>query len=189
MSTATMSIPESIRNYWWILLFQGLAALGFGLVLLFQPAATLVVLTTFMGAYWLIDGIFKVIGAVSGQSGDRSWWLLLLSGLLGIIGGLIVLSQPILSTLITQIFFVYMLAAQAFIGGVLSIIWAVRVRKEIRGEGWIIVGGFLAILLAILLLAAPVSSILIVAWMTALIAIGGGIGLMIAAVRLRNQPV
>lgn len=188
MSTTTMSANQSIRNYWWVLLLQGLAAIGFGLFLLFQPAVTLVVMTTFMGAYWLVDGIFKAIGALSGQHGDRSWWLLLLSGVLGIVGGLIVMSQPILSTLVTQLFFVYMLAAQALIGGILSIIWAVRVRNEIQGEGWIIIGGILGILLAVLLISAPLGSILFLAWVTAIIAIVGGIGLMIAAVRWRNQP-
>jgi uncharacterized membrane protein HdeD (DUF308 family) len=112
----------------------------------------------------------------------------LLSGLLGVVGGVVVLSQPLLSTAITQLFFVYMLAAQALIGGILSIIWAIRVRNEIKGEGWIIVSGILAIVLGSLLFSAPLASILLVAWITALVAIVGGIGLMIAAVRWRNQP-
>jgi uncharacterized membrane protein HdeD (DUF308 family) len=188
MSTTTMPATENIRNYWWIFLLQGLVAIGFGLVLFFQPVVTLIVMTTFLGVYWLIDGVFKVIGAVTGRSGDRSWWLLLLAGLLGIVGGLIVLSQPLLATFLTQLFFVYMLAAQALIGGILSIIWAVRVRHEIQGEGWVIIGGILAIALGILLFSAPVASILLVAQITAIVAIVGGIGLIIAAFRWRGQP-
>jgi uncharacterized membrane protein HdeD (DUF308 family) len=187
MSVTTMPASESIRNYWWVFLLQGLVAIGFGLVLFFQPVVTLIVMTTFLGVYWLIDGVFKVIGAVTGRSGDRSWWLLLLAGLLGIVAGLLVLSQPLLATFLTQLFLVYMLAAQALIGGVLSIVWAVRVRNEIKGEGWVIIGGILAIALGILLFSAPVASILLIAQITAIVAIVGGIGLIIAAFRWRSQ--
>jgi uncharacterized membrane protein HdeD (DUF308 family) len=186
MVTTSISTQGPIRNYWWVLLLEGLAALAFGLFLFFQPAATLVVLTTFMGAYWLVDGIFKVIGAFTGKSGDRSWWLLLLAGLLAIIGGLVVLSQPLLSTLVTQLFFVYFLAVQAIIGGILSIFWAIRARKEISGEGWLIVGGLLAIVFGVLLFSAPLISILTLAWITAIAAVVGGIVQIFAAFRLRS---
>jgi uncharacterized membrane protein HdeD (DUF308 family) len=182
-----MSTDTPLRSYWWVLLLEGLAALGLGLFLFFQPAVTLVVLTTFMGAYWLVDGIFKVVGAFSGQRSDRSWWLLLLSGLLAIIAGLVVLSQPLLSTLVTQLFFVYLLAIQAIVGGILAIIWALRVRKEIEGEGWIIVGGILAILLGILLISSPLMSILTLVWITAAAAVVGGIVQIFAAFRWRSQ--
>lgn len=185
MST-TVVVNTDVRKYWWVLLLEGIAALGLGLFLFFQPATTLVILTTFMGAYWLVDGIFKVIGAFTGRNGDRSWWLLLLSGILAIIGGLVVLSQPLLSTLVTQLFFVYFLAIQAIIGGILAIFWAIRVRKEIQGEGWVVVGGILAILLGVLLLLSPLLSILTLAWVTAASAVVGGIGMIVAAFRVRG---
>ncbi len=133
---------------------EGLAAIGFGAALFLQPAITLIVLTTFLGAYWLVDGLFKVVAAFSGQSQERSWWIMLLSGLLGIFAGIIVFGAPLVSTLITQVFLVYMLAVQAIIGGLLSIVWAIRAR-EIRGEGWAIAGGILAILLGVVLMSSP----------------------------------
>jgi uncharacterized membrane protein HdeD (DUF308 family) len=187
MTAMTLTENKSIRNYWWVFLLEGIAALIFGIILFFQPAATLVILTIFLGAYWLVEGIFKVIGAIMGKNGDRSWWMLLLSGLLGIIGGAIVLGQPLLSTFITQLFMVYLLAFQAIIGGVLSIFWAIRVRNEIHGEGWVIIGGILAILLGILLFSAPLISILTLALVAAISSMVGGIVLIISAFRWRNQ--
>jgi uncharacterized membrane protein HdeD (DUF308 family) len=175
------------RNYWWVILLEGLVAIAFGLILFFQPAATLVLLTTFLGAYWLVEGIVKVVGAVMGQHGDRNWWLLLFSGLLGIVAGAIVLSQPLLSTVITQLFALYLLAFQAILGGILTIVWAIRSRKEIKGEGWAIVGGVLAIVLGGLLFSAPLISILTLVMITAISAIVGGIGLIFAAFRWRGQ--
>jgi uncharacterized membrane protein HdeD (DUF308 family) len=185
--TAATAGSGATRNYWWVILLEGLAALIFGLILFFQPAATLVLLTTFLGAYWLVEGIVKVAGAIMGQHGDRNWWLLLLSGILGIVVGAIVLSQPLLSTIITQLFALYLLAFQAIIGGILTIVWAIRARNEIKGEGWAIVGGILAILLGGLLLSAPLISVFVLVMTVAISAVIGGIGLIFAAFRWRGQ--
>jgi len=185
--TTAATTNQSLHNYWWVFLLEGIAAIIFGLVLFSQPAATLVILTTFLGAYWLVEGIFKVIGAFTGQSGDRSWWMLLLSGLLGIIAGVVVFSQPLMSTLITQLFVVYLLAIQAIVGGLLSVIWAIRARNEIKGEGWIIIGVLLSIFFGVLLFSAPLLSIVTLALITAIGAIVGGIGLIFAAFRWRGQ--
>ena len=208
MTTTTGN--RSVYRSWWAPLLEGLAAIGLGAVLLFQPAITLVVLTTFLGAYWLVDGIFKVIGAFTGQNQERSWWLMLLSGLLGIFAGIVLLvggilalvkdkraqmatagivvfSAPLMSTVITQVFLVFMLGIQAIIGGLLSIIWAIRARKEIQGEGWAIAGGILAVFLGVLLVSHPLLSVLVLARITAVIAIVGGIALVIAAFQLRSH--
>lgn len=184
MTAIYTSAGRPARSYWWVLLIEGLVAIGFGAMLFLQPAITLVILTTFLGAYWLVDGVFKVVGAFTGR-GDRSWWLLLLSGLLGIAAGIVVFSQPLIATLLTQLFLVYLLAIQAIIGGILSMIWAIRVRKEIQGEGWILAGGLLAILLGVLLFSSPLISILTLAWIAAGFAVVGGIGMIIAAFRMR----
>jgi uncharacterized membrane protein HdeD (DUF308 family) len=90
--------------------------------------------------------------------------------------------------LITQVFAVYMLAAQALVGGILTVIWAIRVRDEIKGEGWIILDGVLAIILGILLFSAPLMSIWILAMITAILAIVGGIALIVIAFRWRKVP-
>lgn len=186
MATTAVTGNKSSFRYWWVPLLEGLAAIGFGAALFFQPAITLVVLTTFLGAYWLVDGVFKVVGAFSGHNEDRSWWIMLLSGLLGIFAGLVVFGAPLMSALITQVFLVYMLAIQAIIGGLLSIVWAIRARKEIRGEGWAIAGGILAILLGVVLVSSPLLSVLVLARVTAILAIAGGVALVVAAFQLRS---
>ncbi len=186
MATTATTANKSVFSFWWAPLLEGLAAIGFGAALFLQPAITLIVLTTFLGAYWLVDGLFKVVAAFSGQSQERSWWIMLLSGLLGIFAGIIVFGAPLVSTLITQVFLVYMLAVQAIIGGLLSIVWAIRARKEIRGEGWAIAGGILAILLGVVLMSSPLLSVLVLARVTAILAIAGGVALVVAAFQLRN---
>ena len=184
--TTAVSEHKSYYSYWWVYLLEGIAAVGLGILLFMQPAATLVILTTFLGAFWLVDGVFKVIGAIMGKNGDRNWWLFLLSGIIGIIAGLIVLGQPLMATVITQVFLVYMLAIQAIISGIISIIWAISARKEIQGEGWTIVGGILSIILGVLLFSNPLISILTLVLIAGVVAVVGGIGMIIASFRLRS---
>ena len=174
---------EMMHGYWWTFLLQGLAALGFGLLLLFQPKITLVVLTTLMGIYWLVDGILKSAGAFTSHRGDPSWWLFLVSGLLSIIGGIIVISQPVFSTYVTQLFALYLLAGQAILGGILSIIWAFRMRKEMEGELGVILGGVLSIALGALLISSPIIAVMTMVMISAWLTIIGSLGLFLLAYR------
>ena len=67
MATTATTANKSVFSFWWAPLLEGLAAIGFGAALFLQPAITLIVLTTFLGAYWLVDGLFKVVAAFSGR--------------------------------------------------------------------------------------------------------------------------
>jgi uncharacterized membrane protein HdeD (DUF308 family) len=64
--------------------------------------------------------------------------------------------------------------------------WAVRVRREIHGEGWIILFGMLSIGLGLLLLASPLFSAIALVQVAALLAIIGGIGSIVNALRLHR---
>ena len=48
-------------DIWWVFLLQGLAGIVLGIMLLTEPAATLVALTTFLGFYWLIIGVLSLV--------------------------------------------------------------------------------------------------------------------------------
>jgi uncharacterized membrane protein HdeD (DUF308 family) len=44
-----------------VFLLQGLAGIVLGIMLLTEPAATVVALTTFLGFYWLIIGVLSLV--------------------------------------------------------------------------------------------------------------------------------
>ena len=60
MATAAVDRPQQ-SGAWWIFLFQGIAAILLGLMLLTNPGATLVALTTFLGFYLLITGVIAAV--------------------------------------------------------------------------------------------------------------------------------
>jgi uncharacterized membrane protein HdeD (DUF308 family) len=186
LTVAADSLRRVIRKTWWVPLLQGVAALIIGLLLFARPGATLVVLTMFLGAYWLVGGLFDIVGAVSRRDSDKHWALALVSGILGVVVGFLLLGQPILGAMATSLALVSLLAIGAILSGVFDIAWAIRVRNEIQGEGWIILLGVLSVVLGLMLLASPLLSAAALVQFAAILAVVGGIALIITAFRLRS---
>jgi uncharacterized membrane protein HdeD (DUF308 family) len=186
LTVAADSLRRVIRKTWWVPLLQGVAALIIGLLLFARPGATLVALTMFLGAYWLVGGLFDIVGAVSRRDSDRHWVLALLSGILGVVVGFLLLGQPILGAIVTSLVMVSLLAIGAILSGIFDIAWAVRVRNQIQGEGWIILLGVLSVLLGLMLLASPLLSAAALVQFAAILAVVGGIALIVTAFRLRR---
>jgi uncharacterized membrane protein HdeD (DUF308 family) len=186
LAVAADRLRYVIRQTWWVPLIQGIAAVVIGLLLLTRPAPTLVLLTIFLGAYWFVGGLFDVFGALSRRGSDPHWVLALLSGLLGVVAGLFLFTRPLLGALATSLALVTLVAIGAILSGIFSVAWAIRVRREIRGEGWIILIGVLSIALGVLLLASPFLSAIALVQVAAFLAIVGGIGGIVNAFRLHS---
>ena len=65
------------------------------------------------------------------------WWPLVLGGLLSVAAGLVALKWPG----ITALALLLLIAYWSILRGILEIAAAVRLRHELRGEGWLILGG------------------------------------------------
>lgn len=169
------------RNWGWIAL-RGLVAVLFGILTLFMPLASLAALVLLFGAFALVDGVSNIIAVLRKRSG-RPWWALLLQGLASIGAGLITLFVPGL----TAIALLYVIAAWACVSGIFSIVAAIRLRKEIKGEGWLIASGILSVALGILLGLFPgAGALALVMWIGAYSVIFGVL-LFALAFKLRGM--
>jgi uncharacterized membrane protein HdeD (DUF308 family) len=95
------------------------------------PGATLAALVVLFGAYTLVDGLLAVTLGFGGNrrgGGDRGW--LLLPGVLGIAAGIVVFIWPV----ITAVVLLLVVAAWSVVIGVLQIIAAIQLRREIANE-------------------------------------------------------
>jgi uncharacterized membrane protein HdeD (DUF308 family) len=59
---------ETLKRHWWVLVIRGFAAIVFGIIARLYPGLTTATLVLFFGAWVLIDGIFRIVGAI----GDRA---------------------------------------------------------------------------------------------------------------------
>jgi len=171
-----------LRGVWWMFLLKGIVAILFGLLALLIPGVAVMFLLMALGVYALVDGASTVWGAVKGRKIDGSWWLLALEGLLGVGIGWMALSRP---GEVTYLFLVAF-AIWAIFGGVLRIITAIRLRKEIQGEWTMIASGAISVLFGTFLITRPVAGLLSVMWMIGSFALIIGLIMVLLAKKARG---
>jgi len=163
---------------WWLILIEGIAVLVLGALLLTSPAATAVIITTFLGAYFLVSGIFNIVAIFTNK--QRRWYWSLLIGILGIIAGLLVLQHPMWSTVVVGGTLTIMLGVWALMMGILYLI------KGFQGEGvWSIILGIVDIIIGLWLLTNVGKATLSLPWAIGFLAVIGGIALIILAFKNR----
>jgi uncharacterized membrane protein HdeD (DUF308 family) len=175
-------LPVLSRN-WWALALRGLAAIVFGVLAFVWPGLTLWALVLLFGAYMLVDGIFAIVAVVRAAGREARWWLLLVEGVLGVLAGLVAFLWPG----ITALALLYLVAAWAIVTGILQIVGAVRLRREIEGEWALILGGVLSVIFGVVLVVLPGPGILALVWLIGAYAVVSGVLLIVLAFRVRNR--
>ncbi len=170
------------RN-WWLVEIRGVAAIAFGVLAFLWPGLTLLVLVTLFAAYVLIDGIALLVSLVRGEPGTRGHgWSIALMGVLGVGVGIAAVVWPA----ITALSLLYLTAFWAITLGAVQVITAIRLRREIAGELWLVIGGLLTILFGVFLMVFPGSGLLSLVWIAGAWAIVFGITNLVLAWRLRS---
>src|SRR5215203_4637514 len=176
-------LPLLSRN-WWALALRGLAAILFGILAFAWPGITLFVLVLFFGAYMFADGIFAIVAAVRAAGEEERWWLLLIQGILGVLAGLVAFFWPGL----TALALLYFIAAWAIVTGVLEIVAAIRLRREIEGEWALGLSGALSVIFGVLLIVLPApAGLFSLVWLVGAYAVASGVLLLILAFRVRSE--
>ena len=162
---------------------RGLAAIVFGVLAFVWPDITLFALVLLFGAYMLVDGIFAIVAAVRAAGREARWWLLLIEGVLGVLAGLVAAFWPGL----TALALLYFIAAWAIVSGILKIVGAIRLRREIEGEWALGLSGVLSVLFGVLLAVIPApAGLLSLVWLIGAYALAFGVLLLVLAFRVRS---
>jgi uncharacterized membrane protein HdeD (DUF308 family) len=171
-------------GHWWALALRGVIAILFGIAAFLRPGIALEALILLFGAYALVDGVFSIVGVFGGTRSRTPRWLLFAEGVVSILAGLIAFIFPLL----TAIVFLYLIAAWAIVTGVAEIATAIRLRREIRGEWALIVGGIFSVLFGVILaVVGPFVGILSLIWLIGAYATAFGILLLITAFQVRRR--
>ena len=176
---STFPLIDAFAKNWWVLLVRGLFAVLFGVMAFVRPGPTLVALVFLYGAYSLVDGVTALWTGVSA----RAWWLML-SGVVGIIVGIVTFLYPG----ITALALLYLIAAWAVIRGVFEIVAAIELRKVITGEWALILGGIFSIIFGVVLVAYPAPGVLALVWLIGAYALVFGVTMTVLAFQLRSLP-
>jgi uncharacterized membrane protein HdeD (DUF308 family) len=169
---------------WWALVVRGALAALFGVLTLLLPGLTLTALVLIFGVYALVDGIGNVYIALSNRRSNDNWLLTLLEGVAGILAGILTIVLPGMTALIL----LYIIAFWAITPGVLEIAASIQLRRDIDNEWLLGLSGVLSIFFGVVLMIAPGSGALAIAWLIGVYAIVFGATMILLGFRLRNDP-
>jgi uncharacterized membrane protein HdeD (DUF308 family) len=124
------------------------------------------------------------VGAIGHRPSDADWGWQLVIGILGIIIGFLTFHAPQITALALIIY----IAAWALMIGATEIALAIKLRREIKGEWFLILMGLVSIVFAVMLLWNPLPGALALVWLIGSYAIVFGILGIILGFRLRSLP-
>ena len=172
-----------LAKCWWLLLVRGIAAVVFGVLAFIWPGLTLVTLVLLYGAFALVDGVLSLVAAfTSGAKPIPTWWLII-GGIAGIAAGILTFVWPGLTAILLVLF----IGAWALVHGIVQIIGAIQLRKEIDNEWTLILGGILSVLFGAVVILAPGAGALGLVWAIAAYSVAFGILLIALSLRLRRH--
>ena len=171
-----------LADRWWTFVVRGIAAILFGLLTFLWPGITLTALVFLFGAYALIDGVLSIVGAVTKERGRGRWWSLIFQGVLGIIAAGVTVAFPGLAALAL----LYVIAAWALVTGAFEVAAAISLRKYLKKEWLLALGGVLSMVFGILLMMFPgAGALTLVLWIGAYMFVAGCL-LVVLGLKLRT---
>ncbi|WP_020085652.1 HdeD family acid-resistance protein [Hyphomicrobium zavarzinii] len=173
---------DALARNWGIILLKGIFAIIFGVLTFIWPGVTLLTLVLMYGAFAFVDGILSVVAAIRGGAPAPRWWLALV-GIFGIAAGVLTVMWPQITALVLLFF----IAAWAIATGIMEIVGAIKLRKEIDDEWLLIASGILSVAFGCLLVLWPGAGALALILVIGSFAIVYGILLVAFAMRLRRH--
>jgi uncharacterized membrane protein HdeD (DUF308 family) len=124
---AIVSTIKAVQGHrrWGAFLLEGILGILVGLYAILFPLAAAAIFVTIMAAWAVITGILEIAAAIRLRRHIQGEWLLILSGVLSILFGIILFAEPLAGA----VFFAWVLAGYGLIFGVLLITLGFRVRR------------------------------------------------------------
>ena len=111
-------------SHWWVVLLEGLAGILVGIIAVVYPALTAGALLLLIAFWAIFTGIMEIIAAIRLRYEIKNEWLLILSGILSVVLGVLLVAFPLSGSLAL----VWMIGFYAVFFGVLMLFLAFKVR-------------------------------------------------------------
>ena len=166
---------------------RGVLLLLAGLYAIFFPGLTLASLVLLGGGLFFVDGVLGLWSLTFGHAKTGNFWFDIARNILAVIVGVIILISPIMSTVFTVTFLVYVAGIQAIIVGVMELVLVFRARQVFATIWPLMLAGILYVLFGLMLIFWPLASALGFVTVAGVLAIIFAISLFGLAWRLHKQ--
>ncbi|WP_291906529.1 HdeD family acid-resistance protein [Chitinophaga sp. CB10] len=119
------------------------------------------------------------------RSNVKYWWLYLVNGIIFLLAGFVVFSNPFSSYVLLSIFF----AVTLFVSGIAEIIFAVSNRRHMYGWGWSLASGIIDLVVGFLLMIYPAVSMAVIPIFLGFWFLFRGISLIVFSIQLSMEKI
>lgn len=183
-----MAVSADARRRWaWIVGLRGLLMVLAGIYAVIFPGAALTVLVVLGGALLIVDGALGLWSLTFGGAKTGNFWFDVVRNALALLLGVLILISPLMATLLTATFLIYLFAFQAILVGAMEI-WVVIRERASYSKIWpVLLSGALYVIMGIALLFVPLLGALVMVILGGILAILFGVGLLTMAWRLYQE--
>ena len=151
MSMTDPSYPgptvRTVRDHWVLFLIEGIVLVVLGVLAILVPPIATLAATLFFGWLLLISGVVGLIATLMARHAPGYGWALL-SAVLGIVAGLILLRFPGAGI----VSLTFLLIAFFLVEGFATIMFALEHSRQLSGRwGWMLASGIVDVILAIII--------------------------------------
>ncbi len=167
------------RSWGWILFF-GIATFLLGILVVADPGGTVAFVAIVIGLQFVLAGIFRLVASLTHEGeGHRIWWILL--GIVSIALGAFLLRHLnftiALLPVIVGIFWI--------VQGVMEFFGALE-NRAMPARGWTMFMGLVGLIAGIVVVAWPITSITVLAWVLGIWMVVYGLLAIISAFEVRK---
>lgn len=116
---------------WWLVLLNGLLGIAVGIIAFVWLGITALALLILIGAWAIALGVIEIWAGIEGRKVISDHWWLIISGVLGVVFGILLLALPVAGALAI----VWLIGVFAILEGVLFIWTGFKLRSAIRQGG------------------------------------------------------
>jgi uncharacterized membrane protein HdeD (DUF308 family) len=180
---AQNQISNVVGRTWWALVIRGMLAIAVGIIIIARPLESVAAFALVIALWALMQGVVSIVHAFDLRSVAPHWWVLMLSGIVGVLfGGAALYYYPGLSLSFAVVWASWWL----ILGGVLGIYLAVQERSAGLSWGWTMTWGILGVAAGIAAFAYPPATLAALMAFISVFAIAGGVVLLVGAYKLRS---
>lgn len=177
------SVANSLHAHWQLFLTEGIVLLILGILAIMVPHIATFATAVLIGWLLLLSGVVGLITTLRMRNAPGFWWSLI-SAVLGIVAGIVLLLWPLSGALsLTLILTVFLV-----IEGVASILFALEHKRELSGRwGMMLLSGIIDLVLAWMIFQGlPGTAVWAIGLLIGINLVFGGSALIAMALHARN---
>lgn len=113
------------EKHWWAWLLWSLVSVVVGILTFTSPAITALVLVLYIGFWAVASGIMEIVTGIRLRKAIEGEWLLMLSGILSVLFGIVLLVRPAVGALAMM----WLIAVYAVVFGILMVMLGGKLRR------------------------------------------------------------